>query len=64
MKFIKVHQNGKASLVNLCNVSDIYEAISNRSVVCFNFGVGDDQVTLTVDESLDEILELIKQVSQ
>lgn len=64
MSFIKVHQDSKASLVNLCNVSDIYETTSNRSVLCFNFGVGDDPVTLTVEESLDEILELIKQVSQ
>lgn len=64
MKFIKVHQNGKVSLVNMDNVSDVYATTSNRSLVCFSFGVGDDQVTLTVDETLDEILELIKQVSQ
>ena len=63
MKFIKLHQNGRALLVNLCNVSDIYSAIENKSCLQFNFAVGGEQEGFVVDESLDEILELIKQVS-
>ncbi len=59
MKFIKLHQDGRAFLVNLSNVSEVYTSANNKSRLFFNSEAGD----LTVDESLDEILELIKQVS-
>lgn len=62
MKFVKLHQNGKQLLVNLSNVSEIY-TMNNKSGLQFNFAVRDEQESISVDESLDEILELIKQVS-
>ena len=62
MKFIKLHQGGQELLVNLCNVSDIYHESGNKSSLFFNFAADGDQVSITVDESIDEILELIKQV--
>lgn len=62
MKFIKLHQHGEALLVNLSNISEVYMALKNESSLHFNFATDDEQVCITVDESLDEILELIKQV--
>lgn len=64
MKFIKLHQGGRAFLVNLSNVSEVYTASGNKSSLYFSFAADDGQVNFTVDESLDEILELIKQVSE
>ena len=64
MTFVKLHQDGRELLVNLCNVSDVYqESGNNKSRLFFNFAAGGDQVNFPVDESIDEILELIKQVS-
>lgn len=64
MRFIKLHQSGREFLVNLSNVSEVYSAIENKSCLQFNFAVGGEQEGFVVDESLDEILELIKKVSE
>lgn len=63
MKFIKLHQNGRAFLVNLSNVTEVYSIGNNKSGLHFNFEANGEQVSFTVDESLDEILELIEQAS-
>lgn len=63
MKFIKLHQDGRAFLVNLMNVTEVYPTSNNKSSLHFNFAVDREQESITVDESIDEILELIKQVS-
>ena len=64
MKFIKLHQSGREFLVNLNSVSEVYPLIDdNKSRLFFNFAADGGQVRATVDESLDEILELIEQVS-
>ena len=62
MKFIKLHSNGRALLVNLNNVSEVYTAVNNKSSLYFSFSKGDQVERITVDESIDEILELIEQV--
>ena len=63
MKFIKLHQGGREFLVNLSNVSEVYTLIGdNKSRLFFNFSRGGQEAGIKVDESLDEILELIKQV--
>lgn len=64
MKFIKLHQDGRAFLVNLANVTEVYPYGNNKSSLHFNFAVDREQESITVDESIDEILELIKQVSE
>ena len=61
MKFIKLHQCGLELLVDLCNISEIHEESDNKSSLHFNFAVDSEQESITVDESIDEILELIKQ---
>lgn len=64
MKFIKLHQCGLAFLVNLSNVSEAYTTSDNTSRLFFNSAADDERVSVEVDESLDEILELIKQVDE
>lgn len=61
MNFVKLHQSGRELLVNMNNISEVYTAVNNKSSLYFNFAVDGDQVSVPVDESLDEILELIKQ---
>ena len=60
MKIIKLHQSGRVILVNLNNATEIYTYVNNESEVFFNFAVNDEQVSIVVDESLDEIYEKIK----
>lgn len=57
MKFVKLHNEGREMLVNLCTVSEVYQVLgSDKSSLYFNFtGAEGAQVFLTVDESLDEI---------
>lgn len=62
MKFIKLHQCGRAFLVNLSNVSEVCPASDNKSCLFYNLLAGDQVESIKVDESLDEILEIIKQV--
>ena len=62
MKFIKLHKNGLALLVNLSTVTEVYTAVDNKSRLYFNFAADGEQENFTVDESIDEILEIIKQV--
>lgn len=64
MKVIKLHQDGKAFLVNLDNVSEVYPVEDNKSLIYFNFTTTGGQVRRDADESIDEILELIKQASE
>lgn len=60
MKFVKLHQNGRELLVNMNNIAEVHTTRDYDSLLYFNFVTGDDQVSITVDESIDEILELIK----
>lgn len=60
MKLVKLHQDGRELLVNLNNVSEVYITKDNKSLMYFNFVMDEGQVSITVDESIDEILELIK----
>ena len=62
MKFIKLHKNGLELLVNLMNVAEVYPYGNNKSVLHFNFAVDREQESIMVDESIDEVLDLIKQV--
>ena len=57
MKFVKLHQNGREILVNLCAVSEIYQNHEGeKSILYFNFTIdSSEQSHFTVDESLDEI---------
>lgn len=64
MKFIKLHESGREVLVNLDNVSEVYTLVNKGSELFFNFTAYNEQVSIVVNESLDEILELTKQVSQ
>lgn len=58
MKFVKLHQKGNEILVNMRIVSDVHRSHeSGKSALYFN---GSEQVSLTVDESLDEIYEKVK----
>lgn len=60
MKFVKLHQDGKELLVNLSNVSEVYKTETDKSLLYFNSVIEDEQVSITVDESLDEIYEKVK----
>lgn len=65
MKFVKLHHDGQALLVNLNNVSDIFQESNNKSRLFLNVVSDGHQVSIpVVDESIDEILELIKQVGE
>lgn len=63
MKFIKLHQNDVAFLVNMSNISEVHMTVNNRSSLYFIPVAGDRADRMTVDESIDEIFELIKQVN-
>lgn len=62
MNFIKLNQNGKPVLVNLDNATEIYskEAVGGCNIY-FAAVIEDDQVTISVDETLDQIYALIGQ---
>lgn len=62
MTFVKLHRDRKELLVNLSNVSEVYPTGNNKSSLYFSFEVNREQERITVDESLDEILELIEKV--
>lgn len=59
MKFVKLHRNDQEILVNMSNISDIYETSDGKCDMFLNLAVGDEQVHLKVDESLDEILKKV-----
>ena len=61
MKFIKLHRNGREMLVNMSNVSDIYATSVGKCELFLNLAVGDDQVRIKVDESLEDIYEKLKE---
>lgn len=58
MKFVKLHQNSSEILVNMCIVSEVYHARENKSILYLSVtNDRGEQVSMTVDESLDEIYE-------
>lgn len=58
MKFVKLHQEGREILVNMNNITDIY-MLDNKCQLFLNLAVGDEQVQLKVDETLEEIYEKV-----
>lgn len=63
MNFFKFHQNEKPVLVNLDNATEIYSrtaAIGCNIYFAAGAGNKDNQVTISVDETLDQIYALIK----
>lgn len=59
MKFVKLHYNGREMLVNMSNVSDIYATSDGKCELFLNLAVGDEQVYMKVDESLEDIYEKV-----
>lgn len=65
MKFLKLHFDGKEVLVNMSIVSEIYNLPDQeKSILYFNFvdfeAISEEQASIKVDESLDEIYEQLK----
>lgn len=62
MKFVKLYQDGLEVLVNMSTVSEVYRSCDdeNESRLHFNFANDEGmQISITVDESLDEIYEKV-----
>ena len=60
MKFIKLHYNGRETLVNMSNVTDIHRVPGDKSILYLNYEAGGGQAHIKVDEPLDEIYEKLK----
>ncbi len=63
MKFVKLHQGGEEVLVNMSTVSEVYRACDNENESRLYFSIAADdgmQISINVDESLDEIYEKVK----
>ena len=61
MNFIKLNQNEKPVLVNLDNVTEVYSReVDIGCNIYFTAGNGDSQAYISVDETLDQIQDLIK----
>ena len=61
MNFLKLHQDGKPILINLDNVTDIHSRGSaGECSIYFNTLYATEQARIDVDETLEQIQDLIK----
>lgn len=61
MKFVKLHDDGREMLVNMNAVTEVYKVDDDKCVLYLNLAENGEQIHFTVDETLDEIFEKIKE---